>query len=143
MESIIFQNSPVMISACDRGGPCGLHSICIRQCPWVNTLYIFSDSVFLLHQLMHLTLHGSSGCSHPLSCSAPLVLSAKTLSWDPRVRLPESASGLCAQIAILGLQNEIENRPNNVTVFCCYFFSHEQNVQHYFFFSLCNTASEK
>lgn len=35
-----------------------------------------------------------------------------------------------------GLENEIENRPNNVTVFCCYFFFHEQNVQHYFF-SLC------
>lgn len=31
-----------------------------------------------------------------------------------------------------GLRNENENRPNNVTVFCCYFFSHEQNVQHYF-----------
>lgn len=35
-----------------------------------------------------------------------------------------------------GLGNEIENRPNNVTVFCCYFFFHEQNVQHYFL-SLC------
>lgn len=116
-------------------------------CPASDALYLLPDPEILLQMC------SQSHSRHTDALGSTRRCSPSQLKFSPFPSAGDPALGWCVSGCwspplaryhgelFPGLRNESENRPNNVTVFCCYFFFHEQNVQHYFF-PLCAILQE-